>query len=137
MKNLKLIALVIGCFLFSATAFSQSFSGFGTYTGADSKGNEVVLELNVNGTATLTVAGVSQGVAYFVYEPAYSTFIKFKGVPTANSPADGGSTAPLFRGGLFEEGTAPYQWKLQLNDYGQAPPTQFNSDAIILSFKSF
>ena len=134
MKNLKLIALFVGCCLISTAAFSQSFSSFGTYTTSSESGDDkvVLMELNANGTAYLEINGVAQAITHYTYDPSYSDVIKFKGLPSANTISESLST-PAFRSGLLEP-LGNGKWMLQLNDFGQGPPAQFNSDAITLDF---
>ena len=135
MKNARLIALVIGCTLFSLASFAQSFTSFGTYTGINSDGKEIKIELNANGTASMEIDGDSQGVISFVYQPNSSNFIKFKAIPPGVNAVGETVVVPIFRGGLFEPLNAT-QWQLQLGEFGQPAPTQFDTNAIILDFTS-
>ena len=53
--------------------------------------------------------------------------IKFKAFTNAVTTGETVVT-PIFRKGLFEQINAT-QWKLQLNDFGQSEPTQFDNNA--------
>lgn len=132
MKNLRLITLFLACSLFSIASIAQSFTNYGTYTGIMSDGKTIVIELDASGIASMTIDGNSDNVVEFRYNPATSGVIKFKAVPNVVTM---GQTVvqPKFRNGLFEPINAT-QWRLQLNDYGQPVPTQFDNNEIILDY---
>lgn len=134
MKNLRLLTLLVACCMFSLTSLAQTFNDYGTYSGTMSDGKTIVVELNANGTATLMIDGNSDNVIEFKYNPAYSSIIKFKALPNAITIGETVAT-PIFRKGLMEPTANAKEYRLQLGDYGQAAPTQFNSDEIILSFQ--
>jgi hypothetical protein len=133
MKNLRLLTLIAAACLFSLNTFAQSFSDYGTYTGNTSDGSTIVIELNSNDVATLTINEITQGVVEYAYQPAFSSTLKLKSLPTAATLSEALAT-PQFRGCLFEQINAT-QWKLQLGEVGQSTPANFDSNAIILDFK--
>lgn len=132
MKNLRLITLSLAFCLFSIASIAQSFNDYGTFTGTMADGKDIVLELNANGVASIIIDGNSDNVVEFRYVPASSNIIKFKAFSNVSTVGDV-VVQPIFRRGLFEPINAT-QWRLQLNGFGQAEPTQFDSNEIILDY---
>jgi len=132
MKNLRLLTLIVASCLFSLASFAQGFNDFGTYTGTMSDGKVIVIELQANGVATLMIDGNAENVIEFKYNPANSSVIKFKAMPTIMTTGEA-LPQPIHRRGLFEP-INNGQYRLQLGGYGDPVPAQFSTDEIILDF---
>lgn len=120
MKNLKIIALLTVGFLFSLSAYSQSFSSFGTYSGTLPDGKAIAFELEANTEAELEIDGTVEDFTNYTFDPSVSDIIVFNvngNTPGSFSTQAEGMITPR-RGILTYVGND--KWELVLPPYTTA-----------------